>query len=1423
MAIIGKVSVKVVPDTQDFRSDLTDDLNRLERIIGPLTIKAELNISELEDQANRAVDAAEKKVRNLKIATDLDYDGLQRTIKQVDAMIDKTRQLEIGFTSDRAGLEKLKGELEGLRELSQIELDVIPDASGLQQAKAQIEQALREKLSYPLVIDTDEGSLREAKDKIDDLIREEDGRQILLDLGISAGSIPLAAVRIARVARDRIVALMPVVDSKAMAAAEATLAALSGGRFLKSMVSDLWDMVKNLDKNIPLIGSFALAIMGMGASVLSATANLFGISKGLAQIGQAGLALPGILGGIAIGAGSLIAVLRDWNTVLPEVKNSMTSLQDSMSSTFWAKAKAPIHDMVYTLLPSLSAGFGGTADALGAWAASLANGLKASLGTGDALLPMFDNMNKSILISSTGTDEFANIIKVLGTRGSDYLPRLATWFNDITISFSGWLDKVEASGQLKAWIDEGISELNNLGSALHGAGSILAGVARAADAAGGTSLTMLAEKLNGIADIVNGPAFQTNMTQAFKAAGDAMDTIARVAGPSVENFFLRFTETLTDIMPLVGQSIGNLVKGIAQALTTEELNVGLEDFFKGINDFILAMQPAWDDIGSALGALLSLIGTFASRFGPIMATTFGLVADSAEKLAPSLDRIVTGLSGALLDALEVIGPLVVGFADALAFLLTPVLSSPGALYVLAGAFIAIKAAVAGNAVVTTLALMQTRLVAIDKVAPGAAVGITSAAKAMGLIGLAVMGVSAIDTFMHSLGGQVTEIDETTEALGDMALGVSGLDDVFSSFSMGLNNIDGMTGAIKRLVDPGMLQGFSDFMVKVTTFGLMGNVQTDKISGEFNAIGDSLASMVENGNVDLARDKFEKIRTEWEKGGGSIKELRELMPTYVESLVNLGKVTEAEADAAAKAAQATVDYAAALGTIGIKATDAFATINDGSKKFINLTKAMDGSNYSFESFRDNLIKQQDDMRAWSDNMVLLAKQGVSQGVLQELANMGPQGAQLVADMVGKTTEELSFMEEGFLLSTEGAVRAAGSGLAGLDAETQAAVAAYRAGLTGGLAAANPAVYEQAVLNAASLGSGLAAGVSSPQFLADVAALSAAAPTALAATPNPLFQPGLAHGLGYGNGLGAASPAVIAAAKAALPDAAVRSSFVQNALFPNGEAAGASYGKGITFTTEANKTATAAATAGAAKRGAFVDNILFPNGHDAGASFGKGVEATKAANEAAASAATVKASLSSIGDTKLLLHSLGQGAGNGFADGLRASAANIESAARLATRAAHDGADSVDLNNLGYYAGIGFARGLSSSTPAIRAAASSAARSAYNAMKAELDINSPSREMAKLGSYTGQGFANGIESQFSAIKRVASEASSIAQDALTGNTLDVSMNANMARNNMAASGNPASSSKTLNYYAAAGSSLGAEEDLFAATNRGRMVGF
>lgn len=132
------------------------------------------------------------------------------------------------------------------------------------------------------------------------------------------------------------------------------------------------------------------------------------------------------------------------------------------------------------------------------------------------------------------------------------------------------------------------------------------------------------------------------------------------------------------------------------------------------------------------------------------------------------------------------------------------------------------------------------------------------------------------------------------------------------------------------------------------------------------------------------------------------------------------------------------------------------------------------------------------------------------------------------------------------------------------------------------------------------------------------------------------------------------------------------------------------------------------------------------------------------------------------------------------------------------------------DVGSQAVQGFIRGLGSNPGGIISAAVNMAVTAINAARHALDINSPSRVFMKLGEGTIDGYIMGLESRYAAVKK-----------SLSGLSADISASPLLpSMSVLGASVDAAGSSRTFNYYAAPGSSLSSEEELFAAVSRPRF---
>ncbi|WMI34538.1 tape measure protein [Streptomyces phage Dexers] len=616
--VIGRVSVKVLPDTSDFRRQAEKALDRIEKTL-KLTIGTKIDMSgasreyleELRkiNQRNRNSDS-----RKIRFHTTISTDGM------VQAISTARRRLQ-----EKADQSKIKFKVDGAEVSGDIKLELNQEAA---------DKAARDLKDW-------------AKDHSPIKIQVEP------DFSSTAGAITSA--RLGVLTRPRTVSIIPELNNAAVAKVGTALAALSGARVLNSMFEKLGNTLRNLDKSVPIIGSLATAIAGLGAVGITSASNLFALSSSLAQIGPAGLLVPGLLGGIAVGLGATVAAMKDFNTIFPGVKKSLSEMQNTISSNFWDKAKAPFQDLIDNLMPKFQDGIAKTGTALGTFFGSFATDLSGKLGP--IMGQMFTDLNQSIANSTEHTKSFANIIGVLGKVGTSYLPELANWFGKVSDKFSAWLTKNEESGQLTAWIDLAIENLKELGNVIKNLFGIFAGLGRAAQEAGGSTLSMLNDTLERIHNTVDKPAFQKGLVDVFKAAHAAMKTIADTSGPAVENLFITLGKTLTTVLPLAGKIIGEAMKAIADALAQPAVQQGITTMFNGILAAVTALAPAMAPVGKALGALMQVVGAMLTAFGPLIAAVLTPLANAFAQLAPQIIPVVKLLSGALLDAVNLIAPI----------------------------------------------------------------------------------------------------------------------------------------------------------------------------------------------------------------------------------------------------------------------------------------------------------------------------------------------------------------------------------------------------------------------------------------------------------------------------------------------------------------------------------------------------------------------------------------------------------------------------------------------------------------------------------------------------------------------------------------------------------------------------------------------
>ncbi|MEU8133234.1 hypothetical protein [Streptodolium elevatio] len=597
------------------------------------------------------VNAELAKLSTARLNVELDEASLLRARADLQTMLDTRAQVKIDL--DRAEAQRIYDSIRAA--VDNVTVNPKLDPQAVAKLKRQLEATYAQMADLRAKITPELDALAKAKveREIDDLQDKIDGLKAEIEPETSKAGVALVMAEMARLARSRIVNLIPKVSATGAATALATLKALSGARVLSSTFEKLSNTLRNLDRNIPIIGTLAAAIAGLSGWLLSAASNMFSLSSSLAQIGPTVALLPGLLGGFAVGLGVTVAAFKDFNKVVPEAKKALSGLQDVISKNFWEKAKDPIRDFVTDLLPQFRSGVEKTATELGGFFAAFATDLKGALKP--ALDQMFGDLSQSIDTATKGTGAFANIIAVLGKVGTSYLPRLAEWFVDISERFSNFLDRKGENG-IKSEIDEGIQALKDLGGVLKNTAGIFSGLNRAATAAGGSTLSSLNNRLREIHATVDSPGFQSGMTDVFKASHQAMDNIANISGPAVSEMFKELGKVLTVVLPKAGEVIGQAFHAIARALTQPEVAQGIIALFDGLKAAVDTLTPAMPPLGQALGALMQVIAVMLPVFAGLVTAALIPAAEAFSALAPKVSPIIELLGGALTQAVMSLTP-----------------------------------------------------------------------------------------------------------------------------------------------------------------------------------------------------------------------------------------------------------------------------------------------------------------------------------------------------------------------------------------------------------------------------------------------------------------------------------------------------------------------------------------------------------------------------------------------------------------------------------------------------------------------------------------------------------------------------------------------------------------------------------------------
>lgn len=451
------------------------------------------------------------------------------------------------------------------------------------------------------------------------------------------------------------------------------------------------------------------------------------------------------------------------------------------------------------------------------------------------------------------------------------------------------------------------------------------------------------------------------------------------------------------------------------------------------------------------------------------------------------------------------------------------------------------------------------------------------------------------------------------------------------------------------------------------------------------------------DIKETQDRLQELGSSWEEATATQDENTESTNANAEA-------QQAAADANATAAQTIVET-----YMGMQ-----ETVSSVLESQMNMFDEFDaGTKISSEKLLENMESQINGVTNWANNMAYLADRGVNQGILDKLAEMGPQGTTYVEAFANMTDEQLK--EANKLWSDSLDMKE------GVNASVQGMIEEYTASLNGGKEQMVEAMSSVGINVSDGLGKGIREGIEQGKIAVDElgkATIVQAKSTYGIQSPSKVFAEigqyvvsGLAGGINNSQ-----SQATMAIQMLSQQIVNIAQSTLNSADFTN---VGNTVVDGIRTGVERGSPAVLARVS------SLCDDVLSKT------------EETL---------------------TYVNFYVPGNVAVRGLEAGIAAGEDSVGRAAESVVSAITDEASNLNTWTLymdGYNTSVGLANGISAGESEVINAVAQMCADAVAEAEYRLDINSPSRVFKRLGEYTAEGFGIGYEDKMDDVRATIAE--------------------------------------------------------------------
>ncbi|CRK59078.1 Phage tape measure [Alloactinosynnema sp. L-07] len=629
----GRVSVRVLPDTSHFSTELKKYLERVEK-----TLKVELPTVLNTRGIEQGVQAAKEKVERsapakVPMTAENPIDARFRS-KMQDDLRKLTNDLAIDLPAGIQGDQlrrDLGRQISEIERTLKIEVPANPAQAAALRAKVQRQIAAVEAVVRPLSVDLEPklGSTARLRAELAAIRTTIGDQQIRFRPEIDRASLATFVGQIAQI------------GTALTAAGLGALAGTAAAGGLVAVAAAVSQVVGALAV-LPAVG--AAGAVALGALVI----GFEGIGEAISSAGDPAKFAEALK---ALSPEAREAALA-FKALGPQVEAFRKAVQDAL----FKDVAETITALARTQLPLLRSGFRETAEQINGMAREFAKFLQTPQAMADTGL-IFQNINLAFRELRPAAALFAEALQDIVAVGSEFLPGFAGGLTEAAGRFRDFIKEARESGKLKEFISSGLSALGDLLTILGNVGRAIGNIFSAGRDTGGGLLQILKDVTESFANFTGSVEGQEALHSFFDAAAKAAHALLPILETAFGIFANQIAPILAEVGTIIGPPVTRLLEGIGRAL--EVARPGIEAFATGFGSFLDALTEsgALDALGRLAQVLGEQLGFALQRLGPVLAPVIELLADSLADVLPIIVPALVDFVTEFAKLLPILAPL----------------------------------------------------------------------------------------------------------------------------------------------------------------------------------------------------------------------------------------------------------------------------------------------------------------------------------------------------------------------------------------------------------------------------------------------------------------------------------------------------------------------------------------------------------------------------------------------------------------------------------------------------------------------------------------------------------------------------------------------------------------------------------------------